>query len=107
MKEQQPEPTTQLTFQNYFPKSVDLRLNSNIIPISNESSKVEKETMAKMNELSTLEALSAGGKINIYPKKNTVDLKKQLSKKEPAFLFPIPAYVSGHHRNAYQIYSVP
>ena len=48
--------------------------------MSSDCEKIEAETLLKM-KVANLEALYAEGKINIYPKKNTPDLKKHLSKK--------------------------
>lgn len=39
-----------------------------------------KDTLQKMKEMN-VETLVESGKINIYPKKNTIDLKKHLGKK--------------------------
>lgn len=50
------------------------------MPIETDCAKIEKDIRERMDAL-TLESLYSEGKINIYPKKNTVDLKLHLSKK--------------------------
>lgn len=69
-----------LRFQNYFPTSQFLKSDSEIIPISTDCAELEKDTLKKMQEFN-LQSLYESGKINIYPKKNTLDLKNHLSKK--------------------------
>ena len=70
----------QLTFQNYYPKSKVLQENAKIIPVNHEYERIAKDTLERMKEMN-VESMVATGKINIYPKKNTIDLKKHLGKK--------------------------
>lgn len=79
-KGSEPAEPMDLQFQNYFPTSALLRETCHIVPIETDCSRVEKEVRERMGQLS-LESLYREGKINIYPKKNTVDLKNHLSKK--------------------------
>lgn len=50
------------------------------MPIETDTAKIEKGIKERMDTL-TLDCLYSEGKINIYPKKNTADLKVHLSKK--------------------------
>lgn len=77
---EEPAEYQRLRFQNYFPVSQKLRTDSEIIPISTDCAQLEQETKKKMQQFS-LESLYEEGKLNIYPKKNTIDLKNHLSKK--------------------------
>lgn len=52
----------------------------NIVPVNNESSAILSEAQDKMRDMN-VESLVESGKINIYPKKNTIDLKRHLGKK--------------------------
>jgi hypothetical protein len=77
----EPAPLVDMQFQNYFPVSARLRESCHIVPIETDCAKIEKDTRERMEELS-LECLYSEGKINIYPKKNTVDLRLHLLKKK-------------------------
>ena len=76
----EPSEEQEIKFQNYFPASPMLKAESRLVPISTDSAQIEEQTKQKMKEFN-LETLYEDGKINIYPKKNTVDLKNHLSKK--------------------------
>lgn len=75
-----PDQYEKLTFQNYFPKSKELQETATIVPVNDEYHKLAQQTKKRMKEMNVQNML-ASGKINIYPKKNTIDLKKHLEKK--------------------------
>lgn len=76
----EPAEPMQLQFQNYFPASGLLRETCRVVPIETDCARVEEEVRERMGQLG-LQSLYRDGKINIYPKKNTLDLKQHLSKK--------------------------
>ena len=57
-----------------------LQEKSIIVPINNEPAELVRLNQQKMKDMN-VESLVESGKINIYPKKNTIDLKKHLGKK--------------------------
>ena len=80
MKGEEPSEPITLQFQNYFPLSSALKEESQMVPISTDCETIEKQTRERMAQFN-LDSLYEEGKINIYPKKNTIDLKKNLSKR--------------------------
>lgn len=75
-----PSDMEELKFQNYYPRSEKLKKTAQIIPINDDCQILQKSIVEEMKSL-TLDTLYEDGKINILPKKTTLDLRRNLSKK--------------------------